>query len=586
MSHRAKFTPQSAPAPNHTWETWLLFIGGVVALIAYFPALQAGFIWDDDRYVTNNRLLTAPDGLWRIWFSQDAPSQYVPLTYTSFWLEYSLWGLWAQGYHIVNVLLHAVNGWLLWRLLKSLAIPGAWLAAALFLLHPVQVESVAWISERKNVLSLLFMLLATDAWRKFLDDASVSSTRWYRRALIFQVLALASKATACTLPAALVVALWLKGMKLDRRRWRQLAPFVALGIGMGLLAMWWERHHQGTAGDVFALSFLERLIVAGRAVWFYLGKILWPTDLTFIYPQWQINTTDPWAYAGLLACVIVTVAIYLARHRTGNSIGIAGLFYLGMLVPLLGFIMLYTFRYTFVADHYQYVASIGPLTLLAAGLTKGIARLLNQREAPFVICGPLLLTLGILTWKQAGIYQNHGTIWRDTLTKNPNCWMAENNLGNFLARQGQPEEAITHYQKALAIKPDYAEAHYNWADALMRQKNLPLTIEHLMEAVRLDPTYGRARNNLGIALIQAGRPTEAIAQFEAAIKVYPAFNQAYVNLALALSKVGRNGDAIGWLNQALALNPGDKDARRLLDLMTLPSGPDKATNQTTLPAFP
>lgn len=268
MSRPAKLTLHSAPAPNHAWETWLPFIGCVIALIAYFPALHAGFIWDDDRYVTNNRLLTAPDGLWRIWFSQDAPSQYVPLTYTSFWLEHSLWGLWAQGYHVVNVLLHSLNAWLLGRLLKSLAIPGAWFAAALFLLHPVQVESVAWISERKNVLSLLFMLLATDAWQKSLDDVPAASTRWYRRALIFQVLALASKATACTLPAGLVVVLWLKGLKLDRRRWLQITPFVALGIGMGLIAMWWERHHQGTEGDVFALSFLERLLVAGRAVWF------------------------------------------------------------------------------------------------------------------------------------------------------------------------------------------------------------------------------------------------------------------------------------------------------------------------------
>jgi len=589
MSRRAKLTSKSAPAPHRNWEAWLPFIGCVIALIAYFPALQAGFIWDDDRYVTSNRLLTAPDGLWRIWFSQDAPSQYVPLTYTSLWLEHSLWGFWAKGYHIVNVLLHAVNGWLLWRLLKALAIPGAWLAAALFLLHPVQVESVAWISERKNVLSLLFMLLATEAWRKSLDAPATSSTRSYWWALIFHGLALASKATACTLPVALVVVLWLKGLKLDRRRWLQIIPFITLGIGMGVIAMWWERHHQGTEGETFAMSFLERVIVAGRAVWFYLGKLLWPADLTFIYPQWQINPSDPWAYLGLLTCVIAAVLIYLARHRTGNSIGIAGLFYLGMLAPLLGFIMLYTFRFTYVADHYQYVASIGPLTLVAAGLTKGIKRLPQRRgDLQWVIFSTILLLLGALTWKQAGIYQDHGTIWHDTLAKNPNCWMAENNLGNFLARQGQPDEAIQHYQKALAIKPDYAEAHYNWADALMRQQYRDLAIQHLEEAIRIDPAHAKARNNLGIALIQAGRPKEAITQFEQAVKLRPTLSQGYLNLALALDKVGRRADAINRLQQLLALRSDDRDARRLLDhLVSLPPArnPD-VSDQSALPTNP
>lgn len=555
-------------------ERWVILLWFAAAICAYFPALQAGFIWDDDRYVTSNRLLAAPDGLWRIWFSQDAPSQYVPLTYTSFWLEHSIWGMWAKGYHTVNVLLHALNGWLLWRLLKSLAVPGAWFAAALFLLHPVQVESVAWISERKNILSLLFMLLATDAWIKFLDTPATTPGRWYRWALVFHVLALASKATASTLPVALVVVLWLKDMKLDRRRWQQITPFVALGIGMGLIAMWWERHHQGTEGDTFALSFLERILVAGRAVWFYLGKLLWPTELTFIYPQWRINPADPWSYTGLGVFLVATMVIYLVRHRTGSSLGIAGLFYLGMLAPLLGFIMLYTFRYTFVADHYQYVASIGPLTLLAVGLTKGLDQLSrHRREIQLVVCSILLLALGILTWSQTRIYQTHGTIWRDTLAKNPTCWMAENNLGNFLARQGDSAQAVAHYQKALALKPDYAEAHYNWADALMRQKNLAAAIAHLQEAVRLDPQYYRARNNLGIALVQSGRFAEALTQFEATIALRPKVSQGYINLALALSNAGRNDEAIQRLNQALALNPNDKDAHRLLNQLLLPAPP-------------
>lgn len=226
-----------------------------VTFIAYLPAFTAGFIWDDDRYVTDNPLLTAPDGLWRIWFSLDSPSQYFPLTYTVFRFEHALWGLTPAGYHWVNIVLHAINALLVWRLLQRLCVPGAWLAAAIFTLHPVQVESVAWITELKNVMSLFFILLALLAWLEFIETESSTRWRWYGLALIGQALALASKSTACTLPAALLLMLWFKHKPISWLRLAQIVPFLALGAGMGLLAMWWERYHQGTEGKLFALHF-------------------------------------------------------------------------------------------------------------------------------------------------------------------------------------------------------------------------------------------------------------------------------------------------------------------------------------------
>jgi protein O-mannosyl-transferase len=555
----------SAPRQRVQPEGWWLL---VIVVLAYLPAWQAGFIWDDDRYVTQNRLLDTLAGLWRIWFSQETPSQYVPLTYTSFWVEHQIWGLWAAGYHGVNVLLHAANAWLLWRLLQRLAVPGAWLAAALFALHPVQVESVAWISERKNLLSLFFMLLSAQAWVDFIEVSPPPGRKFYFRALVFQALALAGKATACVLPAALVCLLWLKGKKLDRRRLMQLIPFVLLGMATGLIAMWWERHHQGTEGPMFSLSPVERTLVASRALWFYPGKLCWPANLTFIYPQWQINAADLHAYVWVLAGV-TALAVLLARRPRWDGVGVAAVFFVAMLSPLSGFIMLYTFRYTFVADHYQYVASIGPLTLAAAGLA-GMCHRFKTSKPVLELAGggTLLCVLGGLTWAQCGIYHDRGTLWRDTLQKNPGCWMAENNLANFLVQQGQTDEALVHYQKALALKSDYADAHYNYGVVLLRLGQAEAGVAHLEAALQADPDHVRAHNNLGIVLIGEGRLDEAIGHFEKALKLQPKLTSARVNLALALSQQGRVDQAISQVQQVLKSNPRDAEAQRLMALLS------------------
>lgn len=567
------------PAWKQGWLACLLLL--VATSIAYLPVRHAGFIWDDDRYVTNNPLLAAPDGLQRIWFSQDAPSQYVPLVYTTLRLEYSLWRLNPAGYHWDNVLLHALNAILLWRLLKRLRVPGDWLAAAIFALHPVQVESVAWISERKNVLSLLFYLLSVRSWTEFVEAQPKQSWRPYLLSLLFCALALLSKATACTLPAALVLVMWLKKKPISGLRMAQIIPFVALGLGMGLLVMWWERYHQGTEGGVFLMSPPERLLVASRAIWFYLGKLIWPVNLTFIYPQWTINPASPPAYGWLLAGMGLGAAIYLTRHRLGRSVATAAAFYVATLGPLLGFIMLYTFRYSFVADHYQYVASIGPVSLVAAGITTALGRYTKTMpQLQPVVCGTLLLLLGTLTWQQAGIYQDRGTLWRDTLKKNPGCWMAENNLANFLTQQGQIDDAIPHYYKSLEITPN-ADAHYNLGVVLARQGRLESAIGHLEKAVKLEPGSFKAHNNLGMALISTGLPGEAIGHFETALKLNPRFMTAHLNLAATLNKQGRVDEAIHRLQQALALKPNDAEVKRFLTQLLLAK--ESATLQPASP---
>src|ERR1700747_146795 len=260
-------------------------------IFAYRPAWNGGFLWDDDVYITNNELLTAPDGLRRIWFSLDSPSQYFPLVYTTFRIEHAVWGLDPTGYHWLNLLLHVCNALLVWVVLARLKVPGAWLAGAIFALHPVQVESVAWITERKNVLMGFFFLLTLLAWVSFVDERTKRPWLSYLLALVLYGLALSAKTTACTLPAALLLILWLKRKRIDWRRILQVIPFLLIGLGMGLITIWWERYHQGTGRALFGfLSPLERVLICSRAVWFYLSKLIWPSNLTFIYPRWTVSS--------------------------------------------------------------------------------------------------------------------------------------------------------------------------------------------------------------------------------------------------------------------------------------------------------
>src|SRR6266513_1381298 len=400
----------------------LIFGAMLVAatIFAYRPAWNGGFLWDDDAYVVDNDLLTASDGLRRIWFSLDSPSQYFPLVYTTFRVERTLWGLHPSGYHWINLLLHVANALLVWRVLARLNVPGSWLAGAIFALHPVQVESVAWITERKNVLMGFFFLLTLLAWIAFIDERTKRPWRFYALALILYLFALSAKSTACTLPAALLLILWLQKKPINKPRLTQIAPFVIMGIGMGLLAVWWERYHQGTSRAIFTfLSPLERVLVASRAVWFYLGKLIWPGNLTFIYPKWQISSTHLPDYMWLLVGIGLCGAIYFLRRYVGRSVEVAAGFFVAILSPVLGFIMLFTFRYTFVADHYQYLACIGPIALASAGLVNLADTFKNSRTLILSAGLCVVAVLATLTWRQATMYGDIETLWRTTLARNP-----------------------------------------------------------------------------------------------------------------------------------------------------------------------
>jgi len=502
----------------------------VACAVAYAPAMKAGFIWDDDAYVTANPLLTAPDGFYRIWFSTDAPSQYFPMTYTTYWVEYRVWGFNPMGYHIVNAAIHITNALLLWLVLRRLSIPGAWFASAVFALHPVNVESVAWITERKNVLMLFFSLLTVLCWMESaLDDKfGRKAFLFYVGSLLFCALALFSKATACTVPAALVIVLWLKRIPLTTRRWLQVIPYVAMGIGAGVLVMWWEKHHQGTGFVNLGLSAADKLLIAGRALWFYLWKLFWPANLTFSYPRWHIDSAAVWQYAWPAASVLAAACVWLWRERIGRATVATILFFMAMLFPMLGFFSLYTFVYCFVADHYQYAAAIGPVALVAAGGACALRRLgTNGKTVMLSAACVVLLTLGVLTWRQCGIYTNNETLWLDTLRKNPDSWLAHGQIGEAYFRQGKVNEARLHMERVLelasyveAIHPRaFADLHRNLAVIFEAQGELDDAAGHYQKALEIFENVAMTHYQLAEVLVRMGRTEQAIPHFHRALEI-------------------------------------------------------------------
>ena len=529
----------------------------LLTILIYRPAWHGGFIWDDDRYVTQNRLLTAPDGLRRIWFSLDAPSQYFPLAYTVLRIERSLWDLNPTGYHWVNILLHVANALLVWRVLSRLKIPGAWLAAAVFALHPVQVESVAWISELKNVLMGFFFLLTLLAWIEQVDATGKRRHVLYLAAVLFYSLALFAKSTACTLPAALILILWFKRKPIGRREVLEVVPFIVLALGIGLVAIWWEKYHQGTRVLV-ALTPIERLLIPSRAVWFYLSKIFWPSDLTFIYPQWKIDVLDPTAYGWLIATAALAALIYFARRFFGRSIEVALLFFVATLSPLLGFIMLYTFRYTYVADHYQYLACIGPITLAAGGFIKLAETIKNGqwivRSGVFAV----VVCLSLLTCRQSATYRDMETLWRTVITKDPNSWMAYNNLGIVQLEKGDLDGAIAKYQRALELHLNYPEALYNLGSALLQKDKPGDAIQLCEQALRLQPNDPDAHVILGNAFMAQRDVDRAIHHYRQALALDPDNSNAHYNLGVALKDKGESEQAAREFEKADEAKPDRK----------------------------
>jgi tetratricopeptide (TPR) repeat protein len=614
-----KTSPSGATSPK-TVSIGSAGLGVLVffaTIVAYLPSLSGDFIWNDSDYVTAPALRSL-HGLVLIWSDLGATQQYYPLLHSAFWVQHRLFGDNPLGYHVVTLLLHASSAILFALILRRLIDAGAashsepsrryagaeWLAALLFALHPAHVESVAWITEQKNTLSLAFYLSAVLAYLSFDEKRGL---RAYFLAFALFALSLLCKTVTATLPAALLVAFWWERGRINwRRDVLPLLPWFGLGISAGLFSSWVEKTYVGAQGADFNLPFVERLLVAGRAIWFYAATLAWPLNLNFIYPRWVVDDAVWWQWLFPLGVLAVGAALWALRKRTRGPFA-AFLFFVGSLFPALGIINLYGARYSWVWDHWQYLPDLGLLALAGAGLAacwNRVASRLHWVGHGLVVA--LAVLLGALTWSHCVMFHDNETLYLTTIERNPGSWMAHNNLGLAWSKlPGRLDDAVAQYQEALHLKsdiaethtnlgsawsrmpgkesdaiaqfeealrldPKYADAHFYLANALVETGRIPEAITHYEAALRSDPKLSEASNNLGMILCRIGQPQEGIRRIEEAIRIQPDFVQAHFARGAALLQTGRREEAVSEFEKVLQLRPDFPPAARMLEMIRSP----------------
>jgi hypothetical protein len=619
----------SADAAGHD-----LFLRAAIIVLAVLwiyapvthPVLMPEWHWDDDTLLTANTTVqtTTPAALAKLWFNPDG-ADYFPLSYTALWLQWPFFKTWSTGYHLVSVALHALGSLLLWRLLAVMRIPGAWLAAALFGVHPVCVESVAWVSELKNTLSLPLFLLAaihfvrfdgiahhtTDALPR--DATRRQSAEWhYWLALGLFLLSMLAKTSVVMLPVVLLLHAWWKRGRVTVSDGVRAAPFFLVSLVLGIITVVFQ--HGRAIGDepIPVGGALSRVAMAGLSILWYVRLIVWPVDLLPIYPRWEV---DPPRAVQFLAWVPIIGGLWACWwnraaagprgwERWGRHALFAWGFFLLMVLPVLGFVTIAYMRITWAADHFIYLPMIGPIALVAAGLVTGAERL-PPRARPWLLAGMVCLlgTLAALSFRYAGAWFNEDTLWTHTLERNENAWQAHNRLGARKFARGHVDDvppaadirqrgALHHFTRSTALRPDLGETHNNLGTALASKGRFDEAIAEFTEAARVTPQDLRIRVNLGNSLAATGRFEEAGAIYESLLAVEPNNPMLLNNYGLTLYRRGRREEAITRFRQALAIAPNLKDAREGLAIalgeMPDPHGPPAApaAPSTTAPASP
>ena len=583
----------------------------VIVFLAYLSSISGDFILDDDVLLTENPLVKAPDGPYRFWCSTEA-MDYWPVTNTILWIEWRLWGMHSTGYHITNLILHVVESLLVWVVLRNLSIPGAFFAALIFAVHPVNVESVAWISSRKNLMAMLFFLPSIlwyfmarmpraraetaavrshgGPWeRERADTAAVCShggpwervsmeipspvapchsTLWYWLSLAAFTLAMLSKGSAAVLPVLLLlIAWWLRstasvptpvsaktGLSTYLRRdLLRTVPFFLIALALAAINVWFQKHGTEVVGRT--AGFVERLLGAGGVVWFYLFKASLPFDLAFIYPRWNIEAGNPLWWLPLTAALFVTAVLWLYGKTWSRPILFAWGFFCAALVPVMGFIDVGFMQYSLVADHYQHIAIIGVIALASVGWSEWHRLMRIGARWTTAVAVLIVVSFTLLTYQQNGIYRDDISLYKAALAKNPSCSIAHNNLGFALYNLGRPLEAIEYYGQALALDPKYAQAKNNLGVALVRIGRLQDGIDQFEQVLRFKPNDRDAHDNLGSVLLDVGRVGDSIYHCKQALLQKPNDPAAQYNLGNALIKTGSLKEAIMHYEQALRANP-------------------------------
>jgi len=599
-----KLTPKSSGV---SWSTlikgYIVFVS--LGIISHWPALYGGFIWDDDAHVTR-KAIQSLSGLLAIWTKLGSTQQYYPLLHSLFWVQHFIWSDSSFAYHLTNISLHAFACLLLVLVLKKLSIPGAWLAGLVFTLHPIYVESIAWISEEKNTISAIFYFSSAFYYLHF-EEKKVK--KYYIIATVFFVLALLTKTVTATLPSALLLLIWWKnGELLWKRDIKPLRIWFGASIVAGIFTSWVESNLVGAQGTEYIMPSYERILLSGRIICFYISKIILPTHLVFIYERWTISRLNPISYAYLAVAIgllVVCIWLYLLKSKSAEQARslrtplASYLYFCGTLLPVLGFFNIYPFKYSYVADHFQYLASLGIVVPICSLASLGIKSVSHKTKLlSTTLCVLVLVCFTYLTVVQSNAYQNAKTLYQVTLDKNPECWMAHNNIGVILLDEGKTDLAASEFEAALQLNPNLVGPHANLGN--IYSKNLSTqnkafkhyeaaiaqapnsadihnlygtflttipekhqdAFNQIQKAIELQPNYPEAHYNLGILLSQFNdRQNEAIEEYKAALTLNPDYVQAHTNLAIILAHTqGGQNEAIAHLRKALEIDPGYAEA--------------------------
>lgn len=538
----------------------------LLPLAIYQPSLTGGFLWDDDAHVTHNEVIQDPGALPQIWFEPGAVPQYYPMAHTGFWLQYQLWGDWSMGYRLVNAALHGICALLVWLILCRLGVPGAWVAAAIFAVHPLHVETVAWISELKNLLSGVFYLMALYTWLFFagpLDQPAAAKRRWwlYGLCMVLFAAALLSKTVTATLPAVLFLLVWWKRPRLKMTDVIPLVPMFVMGVVLGLVTVLFEKHFVGAQGAEFDFSPIDRFLIAGRALWFYATKLLWPDPLIFFYPRWVIDPTMLVQYLYPLGVLAVMGLLFALRAKLGKGALVAVLFFAGTLMPALGFFDVYPFVYSFVANHFAYLASLGVIVLVVGSMATLANRLGPAGKWGGATLAAVVITLlGGLTWHECQAYVSSETLYKDVVAKNPRAWMAQNNLANLYISQNRWDDAEFYVTRSLQVNPDNDRARKTMAVVYVHQGLRDKAIEQYGRSLNINPHDPATHLALAKLLLDADRVDLAMKYLQIAIRLDPESARIYSVLGHAYLKKGDDVEAMENFKKAQSLDDQVPDA--------------------------
>lgn len=541
------------------WINWLK-AGLILAagLIVYFPALHGDFLWDDPQYVTANPLLRDPAGLAKAWFAPGSVMEFYPLQETVLWLQWRAFGAEPFGYHLVNVLLHVLGALLLWRFLTQLGLRHGWFGGLLFVIHPANVESVAWISELKNTLSLPPFLVAMTALVRFYD---ADRSRDYALALAAFTLALLVKISMAPFPFVILLYAWWRNGRITPRDGRIAAPFLLVAVTLSMVTVFAYLRFGALHPDHPLVPQiggpLARLALAGLTTSFYFAHIFCPWPLLPMYAAWNVNPPSwidilPW-----IAWLAVLAWLWTRRATFGRHVLLGLGFFLLMIAPFCGFATQSYMYFTWVMDHFLYIAMIGPIGLVVASVDAFLRRDSVLRHAIVSFAAALVVfVLGGQSRAFAAQWRDGETLWTYTVNHAPSIWLPHYNLGNAYRRDGRLDDAIAQYRESIGLHPDFDWSHDNLGIALAQDPDtLPDAIVEYRAAIRLRPGFAEAHNNLANALARTGHAEDAIPEYQAALAAQPGMITARFNLALAYLDLGRKAKAADELHAIIRQQP-------------------------------